>query len=194
MGHSRGQFAGCSDTELIRTAPGDPAAFEELFERHSISLQRWLFEHTSDVGVSRELLAETFAQAWRSARRFRGEDDRSGTAWLYGIANRLLLKHYRRSGVETAARRRLGMRADWDDDGGLDGIVARLDANEVGVCLREAFEELTSEQQRAVGYRVVDELSYEDVAARLGVSAITARTRVFRGLQALRAAMKGVSL
>jgi RNA polymerase sigma factor (sigma-70 family) len=194
MGYPRGQFAGCSDTELIRTALADPAAFEELYERHSISLQRWLFEHTSDMGVSRELLAETFAQAWRSARRFRGEDDRSGTAWLYGIARRLLLKHYRRTGVETAARTRLGMRTACDDDGGLDEIIARLDANELSTFLREAFEQLTSEQQQAVAYRVVNELSYEDVAARLGVSPITARTRVFRGLQALRATVKGVYL
>ncbi|MHB1539301.1 MAG: RNA polymerase sigma factor [Solirubrobacteraceae bacterium] len=61
-------------------------------------------------------------------------------------------------------------------------------------CLREEFAELTAEQQQAIGYRIFDELGYEEVAARVGVDAITVRTRVFRGLQTLRAAMKGVSV
>jgi RNA polymerase sigma factor (sigma-70 family) len=193
-GVSRARFNGWSDTELIRVAPSDPLAFEELFERHSIALQGWLFVQTNDVGVSRELLAETFAQAWRSAPRFRGEDDRSGGAWLYGIAKRRMLEHRRRNGVEMAARRRLGMAAVVGDDGGVDEIAWRLDADLLSTCLREAFAEPTSEQQEAIGYRVVDELSYQEVAALVGVNATTARTRVFRGLQTLRAAMKGVSL
>ncbi|MGP0103289.1 MAG: RNA polymerase sigma factor [Solirubrobacteraceae bacterium] len=194
MGYSRARFAAYSDTELIQAAPSDPAAFEELFERHSIALQGWLFAQTRDLSVSRELLAETFAQAWRSASRFRGEDDRSGGAWLYGIARHRLLKHHRRTGVETAARKRLGMRIVGGDDGGVDEIASRLDADDLGACLRAAFTALTSEQQQAIGYRVVDELSYEEVAARLGVNTTTARTRVFRGLQTLRSAIKGVSL
>lgn len=191
MGYSQAPFVGCSDTELIRSACSDAAAFEELFERHSIALQGWLYAQTRDVSASRELLAETFAQAWCSAPRFRGEDDRSGSAWLYGIAKRLLLKHRRRKSVETAARRRLGMPTTADEDGGIDEIASRLDADELSACLREAFAELTTEQQQAIGYRIVDELSYEEVAAQLGVNTTTARTRVYRGLQTLRATIKG---
>ncbi|MHB1809047.1 MAG: RNA polymerase sigma factor [Solirubrobacteraceae bacterium] len=192
MEHWRSRFIGQSDTDLLRVAAGDPTAFEELFERHSIPLQGWLFAQTNDLTASRELLSETFAEAWRSAPRFRGENDRSGGAWLYGIAKNRLLKHRRRTGVQTAIRRRLGTRVVLGDDGGLDEIASRLDADVLSDCLREEFAELTAEQQQAIGYRIIDELSYEEVAARVGVDAITVRTRVFRGLQTLRAAMKGV--
>ncbi len=194
MEHSRSRFVGWSDTELLRVARGDPAAFEELFERHSIPLQGWLFAQTNDLTASRELLSETFAEALRSAPRFRGENDRSGTAWLYGIAKNRLLKYRKRTGVQTAIRRRLGISAALGDDGGLDEIASRLDADVLSDCLREEFAELTAEQQEAIGYRIIDELSYEEVADRVGVDPITVRTRVFRGLQTLRAAMKGVSL
>lgn len=194
MGHSRARFVGWSDTELIRVAPSDHEAFEELFERHSFVLQGWLFAQTNDLAVSRELLAETFSETWRSAPRFVGKHDRSGTAWLYCIAKHRLLKHRRRTGVETAIRRRLRITGVLGDDGGLDEIASRLDADVLSACLREAFAELTAEQQQAIGYRIVDELSYEEVADLVGVNATTARTRVFRGLQTLRATMKGVSL
>ncbi len=194
MGYSKPRFVGWSNTELIRAAPSDPAAFEELFERHSIPLHGWLFARTNDLTASRELLSETFAEAWRSAPRFRGENDGSGSAWLYGIAKNRLHKHRERIGAQTAIRKRLGIRAALADDGGLDEIASRLDADIFSDCLREEFAELTTEQQEAIGYRIIDELSYEEVADRVGVDPITVRTRVFRGLQTLRAAMKGVSL
>lgn len=194
MEHSRSRFSDRSDTELVRAAPDDPAAFEMLFERHSIPLHGWLFAQTNDLTASRELLSETFSEAWRSAPRFRGENDRSGSAWLYGIARNRLLKHRKRLGIQKAMRRRLGIGTALGDDGELDAIASRLDADVLSDLLRKEFAQLTAEQQQAISYRIIDELSYEEVAARVGVDATTVRTRVFRGLQTLRATIKGVSL
>jgi RNA polymerase sigma-70 factor (ECF subfamily) len=48
-----------------------------------------------------------------------------------------------------------------------------------------AVDGLPAEQRDAVRLRVVEELSYEDVAAQLGCSPGAARTRVSRGLRQL---------
>ncbi len=180
---------GRSDSELLRGARRDPAAFEELFERHAMPLWQWLFAQTGDAGVAHDLLAETFAQAWRGMRRFRGRHDRSGGAWLYGIARHLVHQHRKRGRIESAGRRRLAMATAISHDGGIEEIAFRIDAHELAPAVRDAFAELTPDQQRAIDYRVVQELSYEEVAACLDCSTITARTRVFRGLQTLRAAI-----
>ena len=45
-------------------------------------------------------------------------------------------------------------------------------------------------QREAVRLRVVDELEYDELAARLSISAQTARARVSRGLRALGEAIK----
>jgi RNA polymerase sigma-70 factor (ECF subfamily) len=138
-------------------------------------------------------MAETFAQAWRGARRFRGADERAGAAWLYGIARNLLRQHHRKGRLETRARRRLGMSTLTSYDDEAEDADSRIDARELGPVVREAFAELTPEQQRAVAYRVVDELSYEEIAAQLDCTTNTARSRVFRGLRTLRATVaKGV--
>ena len=63
-------FAHMSDADLIRAARRQPAAFEELFERHAMLLRTWLFAQTGDAGVANDLVGETFAQAWRGRRRF----------------------------------------------------------------------------------------------------------------------------
>ncbi|MHB1834343.1 MAG: RNA polymerase sigma factor [Solirubrobacteraceae bacterium] len=183
-------FARYSDTELIRAACSDPAAFEALFERHAMVLRQWLLAQTRDMAVAEDLLAETFAQAWCSLRRFRGEDERSGGAWLYAIARHLLYRHYRHGRAETAARRRLGMSTLASCDGGIDDLPDRLDSAELGDAVREAFAALGPDQRRAIDCRVLEELSFEDVAAHAGCTSMTARTRVFRGLAALRAAIE----
>jgi RNA polymerase sigma factor (sigma-70 family) len=178
-----------SDSELILASRKDASAFEELFARHAMPLRQWLFAQTGDAGVAHELLAEAFAQAWRGRRRFRGDGERAGGAWLYGIARNLVFQHRSRGRVESAARRRLSIATASSYDGGIEELVERIDARELGPAVREAFAELTPEQRRAIDYRVVEELSYEEVAARLDCSTVTARTRVFRGLRTLRCAI-----
>ncbi len=175
-----------SDADLIRAARGNPAAFEIFVARHARTLERWLTAQTGNPATSHEILAEVFAQAWLSIRRFRGRDERSGAAWLYGIARNLLHQHYRRGRVETAARRRLAMSTSTSYEDGFDAINERIDAHDLGPAVRDAFAELTPEQQDAIAYRVIEDLSYEEVASRLQCSTVTARTRVFRGLHALR--------
>ncbi|HEX4034849.1 MAG TPA: RNA polymerase sigma factor [Solirubrobacteraceae bacterium] len=182
-------WADLSDCELIRIARRRPAAFEALFERHAAPLRGWLLAQTRNPAVSHDLLAETFAQAWKSAPRFRGTDARSGVSWLYGIARHLLHQHYRKGRVETSARKRLQMTTTPHDDGGIDDASWHVDAESLSAEVREFFALLTDDQRAAIGYRVVDELSYEEISLRLGCTPETARTRVFRGLQTMRSAI-----
>jgi RNA polymerase sigma factor (sigma-70 family) len=175
-----------SDADLIRAARGDPAAFEALVKRHASLLQRWFMAQTNDVAVSHELVAEAFAQAWLGARRFRVATEDAGAAWLYGIARNLLRQHFKRGRVETAARRRLAMSSSACHDDGVREINDRIDAQDLSPAVREAFAELSPEQQQAIAYRVIGDLSYREVAVRLDCSTATARKRVSRGLHALR--------
>jgi RNA polymerase sigma-70 factor (ECF subfamily) len=183
-----------SDVALIRASRREPAAFERLFERHAMPMQQWLLAQTGDPAIAHELLAETFAQAWRGAGRFIGRDEGSGAAWLYGIARNLLRRYYRDRSVQARARARLEIATEvvYEDDVHL--IDCCLDARDLAPSVRAAFDELTSQQREAIRFRVIEEMSYDEVARELSCSAVTARTRVFRGLAALRAAVdRGVA-
>jgi RNA polymerase sigma factor (sigma-70 family) len=160
----------------------DPAAFAELYDRHAPGLARWLARR-SNADAAQELLAETFAQAWISQRRYRPERA-SVEAWLFGIAQHLLLGYYRRLAVEDRARRRLGVTVlppAHEDD-----AVERLDALALADELGRALASLPMKVREAVLLRVVEQLDYAELAERLGCSQQAARSRVSRGLRALR--------
>jgi RNA polymerase sigma factor (sigma-70 family) len=176
---------------LLRESRRDPDAFVVVCERHAGPLQRWLRGQTHDDHVVTELLAETFAEAWRVRRRFRDPGDGSARAWLFGIA-RNLLGHYRWEGTVAArARQRLGLQLERAPHDPFEELDERLSVAAGGDELHAAVAGLPAEQRAALELRVLDELAYDEVAKRLAVTRATARTRVFRALGALRTRMEG---
>ena len=71
-------------------------------------------------------------------------------------------------------------------------ITALIDADHYRDTLAVALKQLPDGLRDAVALRVIDELSYEAVAARLGCSPAAARTRVHRGLARLNAEIEEI--
>ena len=169
----------------LRRAAAEPSAFAEVYEAHARRMLVFFMRRTFDLEAARDLTAETFAQAFRDRRRFRGRTDAEATAWLFGIA-RNLLSHYARKGrVEDKAVRRLGVRLPAITTDDHERVVELAGLGELRAHVSAAFAELSDDQRAALRLRVVDELSYPEVAASLGVSEQTARARVSRGLRRL---------
>jgi RNA polymerase sigma factor (sigma-70 family) len=68
--------------------------------------------------------------------------------------------------------------------------IQRLDAAAVAQRLRVALDALPVAYRGAVELRVLEALSYSDVADRMESTETTARVRVHRGLRALRIALR----
>jgi len=171
-----------TDAELIRAAESDAAAFAELYRRHVPAVHAW-FRRRLDWAAS-DLTAESFAQAWLSRRTFRDEADGSALPWLLGIARNVARESARRNAVESRARRRLGLPTDLASEDGYAAVEERLSPL---AGLPEALDTLSTPEREALELRVVDELPYPDVAARLGVRPAAARLRVSRALRRLSA-------
>ena len=103
-----GVHEGLDDAELILRSSREPELFGLLFERHAESMLGFFARRTLDAESAAELVAETFAEAFASRRRFRDEGV-DGVGWLYGIGKHLLSRYFRAGAVEARARRRLGM-------------------------------------------------------------------------------------
>jgi RNA polymerase sigma factor (sigma-70 family) len=174
-----------TDADLIEHAKKDPDAFRDLYERHVHSVFRRLRGATGDERVALELTAETFAQAACSLTRFRDLSEGSAGPWLHGIARNLLRRYHADARIETAARRRLGMPLEsWD--GGFERVEERQRSEHLAPTLRDAVNGLPEGQREALELRVIDERSYDEVAARLGCTEGAARVRVLRALTTLR--------
>lgn len=182
MGDDSGasRFRGRSDASLLRDAGDDPSAFSELYERHVGEIYRWL-RRRLDWAAS-DLTAETFARAWLGRGRFRDERDGSVLPWLLGIASNVLADTVRRDRIETRARERLGLPLDLASEDGFTAVDERLSPR---AALAQGLGSLPRHERDALELRVVDELSYTQVAKRLAIRPAAARLRVSRALRRL---------
>jgi RNA polymerase sigma-70 factor (ECF subfamily) len=174
-----------TDAELLRAARHDPQAFRELYERYAAWMRSWFLRHTGSESAALDLTAETFAQAFGAARRFRDEAGGSAAPWLFGIGRNLLRQYHKHNRIETAARERLGIPLAFAECEDYERVDERDEAVALGPRLRGALGMLPSEQRRALTLRVIHQLPYEEVAGRLGCSQNAARLRVSRALRAL---------
>jgi RNA polymerase sigma factor (sigma-70 family) len=172
-----------SDAALLAAARTDAAAFRELYDRYAERVHSYFVGRTRDADASFDLTAETFAQAWLVRARFRDEAAGSAAPWLFGIARNVLLMSLRRRQIERRATERLGIAERLDDYSAAPVVPGESWADGAN----EMLEQLSPDQREAVRLRVVEELSYEQVAVALGTTASAARVRVHRGLAALRA-------
>jgi RNA polymerase sigma factor (sigma-70 family) len=156
-----------------------------LYGTHSRSLVAFFARRTFDAQVAAELMAETFAAAVADRRAFRGGDDEAASAWLYGIARHQLLNWYRRARVEQRALARLGLDPPGLSDVEYERIEDLAGLADLRAEVAEAIGALPAEHQLALRLRVVEERSYADVAAALGVDEQAARARVSRALRGL---------
>jgi len=160
-------------------------AFVDLHDRVGQRLMVYLARRMHDVDAAAELWSECWAVAFESWYRCKAEGRREQEGWVFGIARNQLAAYYRSGAIERRALQRL----NWTVPA-FDGIpdeelerVAELDG--LRSVVAEALSGLPAKRRRAVGLRIVEGLSYHEVAARMGCSEQAARAHVSRGLRRL---------
>jgi RNA polymerase sigma-70 factor (ECF subfamily) len=163
----------------------------ELYRDHSPMMLRYLMRRLFDAQAAVELMAETFAVAYE--RRETCRERAAGKAWVFGIADNLLREYFRSGRIERGAVERLGVSVPTvaDDD------FARIEDLAGTAVLRgavaDALRDLSDEHRTALELRVVQERSYPDVAAAMGVTEQVARARVSRALKKLKGVLEDVA-
>ncbi|MBV1708115.1 MAG: RNA polymerase sigma factor [Hyphomicrobiales bacterium] len=144
-------------------------------------LRRFAYALTRDRAAADDLVQDTLERAlsrWQVRRR-----QSSLRAWLFAILRNLFLDSLRQRGRRGA---HVGLEA-------LQHMPAEGDMQHAGEGLRDVIAglERLSEEQRSVLLLVaVEELSYEEAAAVLGVPAGTVMSRLGRAREKMRAFMK----
>jgi RNA polymerase sigma-70 factor (ECF subfamily) len=130
------------------------------------------------------LLAESFAIAYEKRSRYR-DTGAPGAAWLYGIARNELSRYFRRRRVQLKTAQRLGLIVPELDQESARAIARLVEPDDRGGGLADAITQMSPAEREAVELRIVGELDYSDIAARLNCTEAAARVRVHRGLARL---------
>jgi RNA polymerase sigma-70 factor (ECF subfamily) len=181
----RHKFICSSSVESSVSIQIDPEHLSAMYRRHSRPMLVYFTHRTFDAQLAIDLVGETFARAFANRRRFRGNSEPDADAWLWAIARNALADALRRGRAERRALRRLAVQTPRLTEGETERVEQLADLPRIRRDLGRALSRLRPEQIEAVRLRVVLQLEYREVAATLGVSEATARSRVSRGLRAL---------
>ena len=176
--------------ETLRRSTKEPEAFAEFYRGHFEPVLAFLARRVYDPEIALELAAESFAQAYTARGRFRGTTAGEADAWIYRIARRQLARYFRNGSVRLRAMQRLQIDLPTLDDERRAGIEELAELDGLRSALRHELARVSRAQREALWLRVVEELSYAEVAQRLEISEQAARARVSRGLKALSTALE----
>lgn len=156
-----------------------------LYDRHARTFVAYFARRVYDPEMAVDLTAETFAAAFVGRDTFTGSADEDALRWLYGIAKNQVAGYWRAGQVEQRAVQRLGMERRALSDAEYERIEELAELEDLRRRVAAELEAMPAEHAEILRLRVIDELDYPVVAARLDITEQTARARVSRALRAL---------
>ena len=165
--------------ELARARAGDVAAFGALVRRHQERVFRFLHRMLDAREEAMELSQDVFVKAWQALPGWRPEA--AFSTWLLQIA--------RNAALDQLRRRRVVQFAPLDD--GMDvadtapGPEARYASRQRQALLENALQQIAAEHREILLLREIEDLSYAELAAVLGIAEGTVKSRLARARAAL---------
>jgi RNA polymerase sigma-70 factor (ECF subfamily) len=161
--------------------------FEELHRAYGRDLRRFVNRRVRDPELTSDIVQETFLRAYRA----RGEFDHSRPAWpwLATIARNLTLNALR---DEHRRRRFVDPVIGWDEAAAAADQRSEADpernyaAAQHRAAIANAIVSLSPRPRRVLLLRVAEEMSYDDIAAREGISIDAVKSLLKRARQAFR--------
>ena len=177
-----------SDSPLLaRARAGDAEAFCTLIRDSEARLLNQALGLCRDSSLAEDLVQETLVEAWKSLQRFDGSCRFS--TWLYAILLHRHLKALRRARVRpffclSTEARDEALRTLHALGGTPEDAAVRQDRADG---LRRCVQALPEKHRCVVQLRFYTDASLEEIAASLGISLGTVKSRLFHALEKLRA-------
>ena len=187
------------DRSLVRRlVAGDATAFDQFFDSHAAGLYRFaLARMRGNADAAEDVVQATLSAAIRKLATYRGEA--ALFTWLCTFCRHEISAHYRRTGrfapevplLEDAPEIRaaleaLGAAGERPDE--------RLRQTEVARLVRLTLDYLPERYGDALEWKYLEEISVEEIAARLEVSPKAAESVLSRARDAFRDAFPIVQL
>lgn len=166
---------------------GDTDAFSHLVTAYEKQVYNLCLRMVSGPEDAADLTQEAFVKAWQGLRFYKFEA--SFSTWLYRLTTNLCIDHLRRQ------KRRQTVSLTVDGDDGVEEMElssGEPEPEEVVLeqerrqALADAMAKLEEQDRALLTLRVVEELSYEQIAEVLDIKAGTVKSRLSRTRDRLR--------
>ncbi len=155
----------------------EESVFKELFETLSRSLRNFLYYKCGDVQQAEDLTQEAFLRLWKACAKVLPAKARS---FLFTVANNLLLDQIKHQKVVLAFQKQKH-RAET-----IETPEYRYEQDEFQRRLERAVAELPEKSRVVFLMNRIDQLTYQEIADRLGISKKAVEKRMSKALTELR--------
>ena len=177
------------DELLIRRAQrGDADAFEQLLLEHQKNVYNLCYRMAGNPDDAMDLSQETFLRAWRCLDQYQFAS--AFSTWLYRLCSNICIDFLRRR------RRQQTVPLSFEDADGEEQTYAVPDAQPLPEeqvelkltreTLAAAMAQLLPEHRAVLQLRVVNEMSYEQIADVLDIQIGTVKSRLSRARNQLK--------
>ncbi len=163
------------------TAPWSPPSWEQIVTEHSARVYRLAYRLTGNPHDAEDLTHDVFVRVFRSLHSYQ-----PGTfeGWLHRITTNVFLDKMRRK--QRIRFDALPEDAAWRMASSEPGPEQVFEATHLDDDIQRALDALPPDFRAAVVLCDIEGLSYEEIAATLGIKLGTVRSRIHRGRAAMR--------
>jgi len=177
------------ESDVARLRRGDSQALESVMARYQHRLYRYLLRLSREPALAEDLFQQTWMRVAEKIRHY--DPNRSFEAWLFSVARNLTIDHLRRYRPESLQEPGAG------DEGGERRLAAtgpsaldRVLEQERAAQVSGALAEMPVIYREVLSLRFEEEMKLEEIAEVLGTPISTVKTRLRRGLEAMRHQME----
>lgn len=143
---------------IARAREGNSHAIRELYDAYADPIRRYCYVRLGDIEAAHDCVQEVFVCIWKGIKKFEYRGDLSFTAWMYTIANNVLVSYIRkRKRVQQVS---LTPELNLTDSKSIDTARTICDR----LSLRQAISQLTPEQQQVITLKFFVGLSNLEIA------------------------------
>ncbi len=166
-------------TTLAQAKAGQPTAIQTLYTEYGPRVQRYCYVRLRSVEAAEECTQEVFISIWKHVPTFEYRGEGSFTAWLYTIANHVVISYLRKAQrvAQVALTSEIGLVDSRTSD--TAGTICEQ------IVLRAAIAQLTAEQQAVIMLKFFGGLSNAEIAAQLGCTEGAVKALQYRAVRSL---------
>lgn len=181
------------ELELVhKAAEGDPYAFEELVTAYQKPIYNLAIRMTGNPEDALDLSQEAFLKAWRGLPSYRF--DSAFSTWLYRLASNVCIDFLRKQKKQRTVPLQYGNGEEEERElaipdpspGTEEQVLSQIEHERVAA----AMSQLDPEYREALTLRVINGLSYQEIASILNVKEGTVKSRIARAREKMRALMQ----
>lgn len=155
----------------------DQAGFEQLFDAYYDELQHFIFYKSGDTEVAEDIVQDAFLKLWEMRSSVRVETAR---ALLYTISANLFSNRFKRMKLN------LKLQQTKLEDRTFETPEFELEIKEFNEKLQRVLSELNENSRIVFLMNRMDQLTYNEIAERLGLSVKAVEKRMKKALEHIR--------